>query len=662
MRRVLLSLAILAGFAVLPWAQRKPEAPYRPSAAERRQLQSASAELAASIAKLRAKGVSPDLLAEVEIHHKAAEWILRYQEEFYRRQYVQYALDALAIGAERARLLAAGSHPWTAQTGRLVRAYRSRVDGSTQPYALVIPDSYDGSKPVRLDVVLHGRNGRLNEAWFIATHESDDAVPALRNFIQLEVFGRTNNAYRWSGETDVHEAIAAVRAAYNIDPDRVVLRGFSMGGAGAWHLGLHYPDRWAAIEAGAGFTETIRYAKLPNLPAHQRDALHIYDAADYALNAVNLAVVGYGGEDDAQLQAAVNIREALRGEGFRFDPDGLNWKTADLRALFLVGPKTGHKFHPASKAASNRFIDEAVGRGRRAPDHIRFVTYTTRYPKCFWVTIDGLKKHYRRAEVDAVRKLSGGLAAKVTAKTKNVRRLILSDLLEDAEVSLDGQIIGAPAELLGSPVALVFEKTAGRWRALGPPDEVPETGLRKKPGLQGPIDDAFRDAFLAVRPTGQPLNEAPHDEALAIADLFAKEYPKWLRADVPARQDSQVTPADIDSRHLVLFGDPGSNSVLAQIASRLPIRWNRESITVGERHYSADQHLLVMIYPNPLNPERYVVINSGHTFHEAEFRGTNAYLFPRLGDFAILRLPETGGEPETVQAGFFDEDWKLPAQ
>jgi hypothetical protein len=69
-----------------------------------------------------------------------------------------------------------------------------------------------------------------------------------------------------------------------------------------------------------------------------------------------------------------------------------------------------------------------------------------------------------------------------------------------------------------------------------------------------------------------------------------------------------------------------------------------------------------MIYPNPLNPERYVVINSGHTFHETEFRGTNALLFPRLGDYAVLRVD--GGEeqlanPEVVLAGFFDEQWQL---
>ena len=51
---------------------------------------------------------------------------------------------------------------WESRKGRIVRGYRSKVDGSVQPYGLIIPESYDGSKPVRLDVVLHGRGDAAN--------------------------------------------------------------------------------------------------------------------------------------------------------------------------------------------------------------------------------------------------------------------------------------------------------------------------------------------------------------------------------------------------------------------------------------------------------------------------------------------------------------------
>ena len=37
------------------------------------------------------------------------------------------------------------------------------------------------------------------------------------------------------------------------------------------------------------------------------------------------------------------------------------------------------------------------------PDRVHFVTYTTRYNHCFWLTVDALDQHYERAEVDGTR-------------------------------------------------------------------------------------------------------------------------------------------------------------------------------------------------------------------------------------------------------------------
>lgn len=633
--------------------------PYQPTPTERQVIQVKAVELASRVSTLRKGSADQRLLADVEIHHKAAEWILRYPEEFYRADYVKHTLDSLDIGLERAAELARGKHPWTSRKGRLARGYRSRVDGSVQPYALLIPDSYDGSRPMRLDVILHGRNSRLTEAWFIATHTSGEPLPAAQNYIQLEVFGRLNNAYRWAGETDVWEAIAAVERDYKIDPDRIVLRGFSMGGAGAFHMGLHHPSRWAAVEAGAGFTDTIRYAGLPNLPEYQRQALRIYDADDYALNAFNVPLVGYGGDDDPQILAANNVRQQLMREGFHFEPDGLNWTTKDLRAVFLSAPRTPHRFNPDSKAESNAFMDPIVKKGRVVPDHIRFVTYTLRYADSFWVEVEGLGKHYERAEVDARRNKEGSLVRSVTVKTRNVTMFALRDLGAATKVEVDGQAVQFPPGLAAKPERVLFAKDADRWRAVNTFDSSGHRGLRKKPGLQGPIDDAFREGFLCARPTGQPAQPAVHAYAVDAAARFEREYAKWLRGDPPFKTDADVNEQDIQNNHLVLFGDPQSNLILKRIQDQLPIQWTREAIRVGGKTYDAKQHVLTLIYPNPLNPERYVVVNSGHTFHEAEFRGTNALLFPRLGDYAILRIQD-GQEPEVVEAGFFDENWQLP--
>jgi dienelactone hydrolase len=669
MRTLLLATAVLLLSLVSSVsAASKPAPPYQPTDDEKRQIHAKADELASALKQLAARKIDAALLADVEVYHKAAEWIVRYaDEEFYSQRYVADTLTVLDHGLVRAKELIANKPSWLAQKGRLVRAYRSRVDGSVQPYALTIPDSYDGKKSARLDLVLHGRGGTLNEVSFIASHEaSPKGKPASPDpdTITLEVFGRVNNAYRWAGETDVFEALASVQQRYKIDEKRVVLRGFSMGGAGAWHLGLHYPDRWAAVEAGAGFTDTKKYvgAKLEELKPWQEPTLHIYDAEDYALNAFNVPLVAYAGEDDPALRCTVAMREALEHEGFKFKADGLNWLTTDLRAIFLMGPKTPHRWHPDSKAASDKFINEAVTAGGRVPAQVRFVTYTTRFNQCFGFTIAALEKQYQRAEVNAA-PVAAGKGRRVN--TSNVARLVISEPAGGLDLVLDGQNIRLQAARTASnrgmaATAATLEKRGGKWLPIASPDTAAQ--LRKHHGLQGPIDDAFMDSFLCVRPTGSPNHALAHDGARARLELFAKEFPKWMRGDVPVKDDTAVTNTDVANQNLVLFGDPSSNKLLARIAGNLPIRWTKDTITVGGRTFNAADHVLVMIYPNPLNPSRYVVLNSGHTFGEKEFRGTNALLFPRLGDYAVLKLvksPTGGVSEEVVLAGLFGEQWEL---
>src|SRR6266700_6172195 len=111
---------------------------FPPSAQQKRQIEDKMSALAAHIKALSAKHADAGLLADVDVYRKAAEWILRYPEEFYSKAYAPNAIAALDKGLARAAELESGAPSWPRQKGRLVRAYVSRVDGSVQPYGLVI--------------------------------------------------------------------------------------------------------------------------------------------------------------------------------------------------------------------------------------------------------------------------------------------------------------------------------------------------------------------------------------------------------------------------------------------------------------------------------------------------------------------------------------------
>src|SRR5439155_4249747 len=163
------------------------------------------AELAASVAELgkeieslrgelRSKPALLDLLPDAQIYHKAVDWALRY-DEFYKSNEVQVARALLRLGMERAGALRAESAPWTNATGLVVRGYVSRIDGSVQPYGLVVPASYRPGAAYRhrLDAWFHGRGETLSELNFIQDRQRSPGPFTPPDTFVLHPYGRYCN-------------------------------------------------------------------------------------------------------------------------------------------------------------------------------------------------------------------------------------------------------------------------------------------------------------------------------------------------------------------------------------------------------------------------------------------------------------------------------------
>jgi hypothetical protein len=199
---------------------------------------------------------------------------------------------------------------------------------------------------------------------------------------------------------------------------------------------------------------------------------------------------------------------------------------------------------------------------------------------------------------------------------------------------------------------LLTRTAAGHWRQ---GDLAATTGLRKQHSLQGPINDAFFDSFLCVTPTGQSFNAIADERAKQELARFTTSFTRDYCGDARRKADSAITDDDIANHNLILFGDPGGNRLLARILDRLPLKWTKETITLAGKTYTAADYVPVMIYPNPLNPKRYIVINAGLSAP----RGGDAY-----GDYAILKAaPDADGKVAltSVDGGVFDESWKAIA-
>jgi len=226
-------------------------------------------------------------------------------------------------------------------------------------------------------------------------------------------------------------------------------------------------------------------------------------------------------------------------------------------------------------------------------------------------------------------------------------------------VTIDGQTVAGPGALTDGSWTAHLRKAGGKW-ALADDDSAV---LRKRHDLQGPIDDAFMDGFLMVNPTGAPLNQAVGNWAKSEEAHAIKLWRTQMRGDAPVKDDTAVTDADIAGSNLILWGDPKSNKVLARIADQLPVRWSAEGVQLGTRKFGAGNNAVVMIYPNPLNPKKYVVINSGNTFREYA-QSTNSFQVAYLPDYAVVDLttpPDARWPGKIAAAGFFGEKWELQA-
>ena len=623
------------------------------------EIRSQSLLLETRLSRLRARSSgAPARLSDAEVFLKAVRWANRYEERLAPAD-VALVRHALERGLERTDALGAGPLPWSTHKGRLVRAYRSEVDGSVQPYGLIVPQGYDPARPIRLDVVLHGstKPTGLSELRFMAPFDEGDTAGRAapdQNWIELHPLGRVENCYRWAGETDVFEAIEDVCRNYAIDRDRIVLRGMSMGASGTWHLGLKYPDRFVALGPYCGYVDTHQFSlsPMPNfvkvgpLPEHQEKGLHMLDSVDYAANAGVVPVVAAIGDKDPFFQAHVIMGEAFRREGLRF--------------VNLISPGTGHVQDPVTHREQLRQIGEHVARGlNHTPRDLHFVTWTLKYPRCHWLEVLGLKEHYVRADLQAHVEDDGSITMR---EPVNITRFaIRTSMLQGTHrrLTIGNQQVPLPSSE-PKEGALIFAMRGGRWTCLGEQAHARLTG--KRPGLQGPIDDAFTRPFLCVRGTGTAWNSRIGAWADAELKRFAYEWNRYFRGDLPVKDDTQVTAEDLHRCNLVLFGDPGSNSLIQKALPRLPVRWTRSELRMAGQAYPAAECAPVLIQPNPLpgGEGHYLVLNSGHTFHETELASLNYLLFPRLGDWSVMKVAGPGALGEPLKAGFFDEEWRFP--
>jgi len=367
--------------------------------------------------------------------------------------------------------------------------------------------------------------------------------------------------------------LSALRSVLNVDPDRCYLFGWCGFAYLVTDLIADRPEPWAAAEMmlRARWSPTVGNAS--NVPI--RIVARPLDPNEPGDTTVPRAAADWAGS------RGCNVEFLMPDEYCRHVyPD--DEQLADIARWLL----------------RHRRVD--------APRRVQCVTETLDNPAKYWVRIDAVAEPRSLAAMTADlrdRTVSIQTNGNVLAYTLDLARAPISPTASSIVVVRDGRTVGTvPADR--SPFRFGFA-----------PAGFSEAPCVKRPNLNGPIGAALSTRrFLVVTDAdvsrlSSPGAKPPSD-ALASVD--------WFRAEPVVASSDTVTEERMRSSDVILLGDPDRHSWMRRFAEQLPVQLGRDEIRVGPRRFAGEHIGAMVLGPNPLNPERYLLILAGRQPHTLE--------------------------------------------
>ncbi|MDD2889766.1 MAG: prolyl oligopeptidase family serine peptidase [bacterium] len=527
----------------------------------------------------------------------------------------------------------------------------SKIDNSVQYFGVVPPLDFSPDKKYSLIVALHG-------AGVEAIGLAKCYTPRDWTFI-VTATNRRPFGFNWEdwGTLDMLEVRQEAIKRFNIDTTKIYLMGHSMGGHGTWANGLLNADLFAALAPVSGWSflqlyvpsilEKSVFFTHPEPLSYRNRILREYYPFVFLENAKNTGIYAlHGGSDDnvppihgrmltgylKLMNYDVHYTE-LPGKGHWW-----NENDDGERGAGCINYKAIMDFF---KARTRNFYPKEIS--------YKIVTPLIRN-KYYWVTIDEQDIEYQDAKIEA--KVNPN---SISISTQNITAFSLNlspKLIPFGEIKFI--INNTPVKFNFNKEETVSFIKKGNSFVLG---KLEHKGLYKSPQLYGPIKQAYFSPFILVYGRG----DANYENAYSEASFW------WVNGNgfVEMIPDTEVTEEIIKNYNIILFGNPEENSFTKKINSKLPIYIKDKHIWIGKEMLSREGLSLEEIYPNPLNPNKFVVVYMGA---DAEGTKISHYFGPLraqsgVPDFIIYdKSVKKKGWDGVVSTGFFDKNWKLEKQ
>ncbi len=534
------------------------------------------------------------------------------------------------------------------------RTFISEIDGSVQYYAVTPAQPVeDDDEPLALFLTLHG-------AGVEATGQANAYSPKTWGHIVAPT-NRRHFGFDWEdwGRLDTLEVLELVQERFGTDPRRTYLTGHSMGGHGVWHVGVTFPDRFAAVGPSAGwisfwsYAGAARYEDATPMQQMLMRATAPSDTLSLSRNYLHHGVYILHGEKDDNVP--VGQARTMRAHLAEFHAD----------FAYYEHPGAGHWWDVSPERRGTDCVDWApmfdFFKRHVAPeaDDIRHVEFVTASPgvsaSSHWVTIEAQLEQLKPSKVDV---RFDPDARRFAGSTENVARLSIDLGHVEAGTAIQLELDGQKIEDVVSPAGtgrVWLARDDDQWSNVG----IPAADL-KGPQRYGTFKEAFRNRVIFVYGTAGK----PEENAWAFAKARYDAETFWYRgnASIDMIPDTAFDAAAEPDRNVILYGNAETNTAWEALLADSPVQVRRGLIRIGERELAGDDLGCLFVRPRPGSDRALIGVVTGSGLAGMRLTERLPYFVSGVAypDCVVLG-PEvlTEGTAGVRAAGFFGLDWTV---
>lgn len=495
--------------------------------------------------------------------------------------------------------------------GRHLRGYISDIDQDTLHYMVQVPSGIRSGTP--LPVVLFPPINMGTRSPFLVSMLAADILKDDKINIEIErhnMIAVVFSANNYESElmpgfcTELNSILKDVATDFPIDTTSIYLYGICASSAKSLQYAAWFPHKIAAISNVSAAFKYDNYTNVANL--------------------FNIPLLFIHSKEDTHSP---------------YPPLKLFTEVADIQNIepeTKIFPSASHYFY--ANAFVNLSFDYFKGKSiNYSPAHIKYSTKQLKYNQAYWIRLNQI--NYDGSPVIEAN-IKDNLIEIETTDVYSFSLLIDSipvDHSKPLKVRHNKETIyrGTPENNV-----LTFDLED---------KSVNSFTIIKTSTTEGPINHFFAQKFLIIQGTTGDTTEKLNSHI--TAEEIRADWKSYYYNDITSSYDTSLTEADIKETNLLLLGNDKTNGIIKEIIDSLPVKFSNDGFRFRNTEYDTS-HSIFLIYPNPLNPDKYILLAGGAYSDVVKWK-VKSSLFTDKNDFVVI-----SSDGAIVASGNFNRFWQ----